>query len=100
MNTTTLKLVTIVAERILEDRLLREITRLGAKGYTVTDARGRGSRGVRASEWEGPDIRIETLVSADVAVRIMTHVADTYFEYYALIAYVQDAQVARGDKYV
>jgi len=100
MNTTTLKLVTIVAERILEDRLIREITRLGATGHTITDARGRGSRGVRASEWEGPDIRIETLVSADVAERIMSHVADTYFEYYALIAYVQDAQVARGDKYV
>lgn len=100
MDITTLKLVTIVAERILEDRLVREITHLGAKGYTITDARGRGSRGVRASEWEGPDIRIETLVSTDVAERIMTHVADTYFEYYALIAFVQDAEVARGDKYV
>lgn len=100
MDITTLKLVTIVAERILEDRLVREITHLGAKGYTITDARGRGSRGVRASEWAGPDIRIEMLVSPDVAERIMTHVADTYFEYYALIAFVQDAEVARGDKYV
>ncbi len=100
MNSTTLKLVTVVAERILEDRLIREITHLGAKGYTITDARGRGSRGVRASEWEGPDIRIEVLVSPDVAECIMEHVADTYFEYYALIAYVQDADVARGDKYV
>ncbi|PIQ62683.1 MAG: transcriptional regulator [Bacteroidetes bacterium CG12_big_fil_rev_8_21_14_0_65_60_17] len=100
MQITSLKLVTIIAERILEDRLIREVVGLGAKGYTITDARGQGSRGVRANEWEGPDIRMELLVSAEVADRIMAHVADTYFEYYALIAFVQDADVARGDKYV
>lgn len=96
----TLKLVTIVAERILEDRLLRKIVELGAKGYTLTQAAGKGSRGVRASEWEGPDTKIETLVSEDVAQKIVDHVADTFFEHYAVIVYVQDAAVIRGDKYV
>ena len=96
----TLKLVTIVAERILEDRLLRKILELGAKGYTLTQAAGKGSRGVRASEWEGPDTKIETLVSQDVAQKIVDYVADTYFEHYAVIVYVQDAAVIRGDKYV
>ncbi|MEM1268530.1 MAG: transcriptional regulator [Bacteroidota bacterium] len=100
MPTTTLKLVTIVTERILEDRLLRTITKLGAKGYTLTQATGKGSRGVRASEWEGPDTRIETLVSAEVARRILEHVAEHFFEHYAVIVYAQDAEVVRGDKYV
>lgn len=99
-NIVTLKLVTIVAERILEDRLLRKILDLGAKGYTLTQAAGKGSRGVRASEWEGPDTKIETLVSEEVAERIVDYVADTYFEHYAVIVYVQDAAVIRGDKYV
>ncbi len=99
-NIVTLKLVTIVAERILEDRLLRKILELGAKGYTLTQAAGKGSRGVRASEWEGPDTKIETLVSEEVAEKIVDHVADTYFEHYAVIVYVQDAAVIRGDKYV
>lgn len=99
-NIVTLKLVTIVAERILEDRLLRKILELGAKGYTLTQAAGKGSRGVRASEWEGPDTKIETLVSKEVAERIVDYVADTYFEHYAVIVYVQDAAVIRGDKYV
>ncbi|NBC27813.1 MAG: transcriptional regulator [Bacteroidetes bacterium] len=100
MKTTTLKLVTIVTERILEDRLLRTITDLGAKGYTLTQATGKGSRGVRASEWEGPDTRIEILVSKTVADKIVEHIASDFFEHYAVIVYVQDAEVVRGDKYI
>ena len=96
----TLKLVTIVTERILEDRLLRKLMELGAKGYTLTQAAGKGSRGVRASEWEGPDTKIETLVSTEVAQKIVDHVADAFFEHYAVIVYVQDAAVVRGEKYV
>ena len=54
---------------------------------------------MRASEWEGPDTRIETLVSPKVADAIVTHVADSYFEHYAVIVYVQDAEVVRRGKY-
>lgn len=100
MATVTLKLVTIVTERILEDRLLRTITNLGAKGYTLSQVTGKGSRGVRASEWAGPDTRIETLVSPAVAQAIVDHVAREYFEHYAVIVYVQDAEVVRGEKYI
>jgi nitrogen regulatory protein PII len=100
MHTTTLKLVTIVAEHILEDRLLRMITERGATGYTLTQATGKGSRGVRASEWEGPDTRIEVLVSHKVANAIVEHIATHFFEHYAVIVYVQDAEVVRGDKYI
>ena len=100
MHTITLKLVTIVTERILEDRLLHTIVDLGAKGYTLTQATGKGSRGVRASEWAGPDTRIEALVSEPVAEAIVAHIADQFFEHYAVIVYVQDAEVVRGDKYI
>lgn len=100
MPTTPLKLVVIVTERILEDRLLRALDDLGATGYTLTDATGKGTRGVRASEWEGPDVRIETLVSPSVADAIVAHVSETFFEHYAVIVYVLDAAVVRGEKYV
>lgn len=100
MHTTTLKLVTIVTERILQDRLLQAVDSLGASGYTLTQATGRGSRGVRASEWEGPDTRIETLVSPAVADAIVEHIATHYFEHYAVIVFVQDAEVVRGEKYL
>ena len=98
--TTSLKIVTIVTERILEDRLIRMLDKLGAKGYTLMQVTGKGSRGVRASEWAGPDTRIETLVSSDVADAIMTNIAENYFEHYAVIVYAQDAQVVRGEKYI
>ena len=99
METTTLKLVTIIAEAVLEDRLLRELRSLGARGYTIGEVRGEGTRGIHASEWEGPSLRIETLVSPEVAASILAHLADRYFTDYAVVAYAVDAQVVRGDKY-
>jgi nitrogen regulatory protein P-II 2 len=100
MNTVSLKLITIIAEAILEPHLLREIRELGAKGYTITKVHGEGSRGVRASDWEGGNVKIEALVGPAVAERILDHVADTYFEHYAVVAYLGEASVVRGDKYV
>ena len=100
MRTTALKLVTIVAEAVLEDRLAREIKGLGARGYTITEARGSGSRGIRASEWEGKNVRIETLVSPEVADRLLEHLAAHYFEHFAVVAFVENVEVVRGEKYV
>lgn len=100
MDTVTLKLITIVAERILKDRVVDDVLSAGARGYTITDAYGKGSRGVRASEWEGPDVKIEAVVSQEVADRIMEHVAATYFKHYAVIAYTETIEVVRGDKYI
>lgn len=99
MALVTLKLVTIIAEGFLEEKLIREVKKLGAKGYTITPARGEGSRGVRASEWEGGNIRLECIVSSAVAEKIVNHMAEVYFTNYAVIAYLQDVEVVRGDKY-
>lgn len=100
METVRLKLITVVAEAFLEERLLREFRELGAKGWTIAEVRGEGTRGVHASEWEGKNLRVEMLVGADVADRILAHVAAKYFEHYAVIAYVQDVEVVRGAKYL
>ncbi len=99
MQTVPLKRVTIIAEAVLEERLIREIKALGAKGYTLTAARGEGSRGVRASEWAGQNVKLETLVSAEVADRLLTHLAERYFAHYAVVAYVENVAVVRGEKY-
>lgn len=100
METTRLKLVTIIAEAILEDKLVRELKKLGARGYTIGEARGAGTRGLKAIDWEGQNIRIETLVGPDVAERIMAHVAQRYFADYAVIVYSVDAEVLRSAKYL
>jgi nitrogen regulatory protein P-II 2 len=99
MQTVALKLVTIIAEAVLEERLIREMKQLGAKGYTIGEVIGQGSRGIRASDWEGKNIKLEVLVSHEVADAILQHIADTYFAHYAVIIYVQDVQVIRSEKY-
>jgi len=99
MQPITLKLVTIIAEAVLESHLIREIQELGARGHTVTAVHGEGSRAVRTGVGEG-NVKIETVVGHETAERILRHVADSYFEHYAVVAYVSDVQVVRGDKYV
>jgi hypothetical protein len=47
MDLTARKLLTIVTKAAPEDTLVRDIETLGARGYTITDARGKGSRGQR-----------------------------------------------------
>lgn len=95
-----LTLVTIVAEPVLEEQLTALLRRLGARGFTVTDSRGEGSRGMRASEVPGQGVRIESVVSRAVADRILEEVARQYFANYAVIAFVSEVEVVRGEKYV
>ena len=45
------KLVTIITEAVLEGELCDFLADLGASGYTVTNAWGSGSRGVRSAGW-------------------------------------------------
>jgi len=91
-------LVTIVAERILRDRLVEEIRACGSKGFTLTDVAGEGTRGVHAHEWEGPSVKIDTLVPEPVAQRIVDAVAK-YFQHHAVILYTTDARVVRPTKF-
>lgn len=100
MKTAPVKLITVIAEAILEDQILREFKDLGARGYTLSEVRGEGSRGIRASEWEGKNLKIEMLVSPEVANQIIEHVAERYFPHYAVVTYLQDVQVVRGDKFI
>ncbi len=100
VQTVVLKRVTIVAEAVLEQRLIALIRDCGAKGWTLLDCRGEGSRGVRASEWEGANVKLETLVASAVADTILARLVRDYFEHFAVVAYVQDVRVVRGDKYI
>jgi nitrogen regulatory protein P-II 2 len=100
MHTTSLKLITIVAEPVLEARLVQELHALGATGHTITEGRGSGSSHRHATDYPGENIRIESIVAPDVADRIVTHMASHYFSTYSLICFVSDVAVVRGDKYL
>lgn len=91
--------VTIVAESIVESRLIEAIRGAGARGWTLTPARGKGPRDRRVSDIEGGNVRIETLVSEDVAERIWDVLASDFFPNYAIAAWTYQVQVARMDRY-
>ena len=98
MQTVTLRLVTIVTERSLRDRIIDAIHDLGASGHTLSDIHGEGSRGIRVARG-GPSVKIETIVTEAVAERIATHVEARYFAHYSVILYLQNVEVLRGSKY-
>ena len=94
------KLLTIVTEASLEHELVREIERLGAHGYTVTDARGRGSRGIRNAGWNlSANIRIEVVCAADTAHAIAAALKERYYDNYAMILFIGDVEVLRPEKF-
>jgi nitrogen regulatory protein P-II 2 len=100
MHTTTLTKVTIIAEEVLEGRLTELVKHEGATGFTVTPCRGEGSRGLRIGSMPGGNVRIEVLVPASVSESIVARLAEDYFTNYAVIAWLTEVSVLRGEKYV
>lgn len=95
----TMILVTIITERLLRDRILEGVHAAGARGHTLTDVTGEGSRRIAAHEWEGPSVKIETIVPQAVAERIRDFVADHFFEHHAVILYTQRVEVIRKERF-
>ena len=94
------KLLTIISEAAIEGLLVRDIERLGAHGYTITDARGSGSRGVRNAGWEaGSNIRIEVVCDTQTAQAIAAHLKTQYYDNYAMIVFMSDVEVLRPEKF-
>jgi hypothetical protein len=81
-------LLTILSEAVLEDTLVDEIMTLGAKGYTISEARGRGTHGVRTGKWTaGGNIRIEVIGDAALCARIVERLQAGYERDYGLLMF-------------
>ena len=94
-----MKLVTVIAESVVEHRLTDELLALGATGFSVVEGHGEGSRHLRASDIPGSNVRIETVVPAAVAERILERLSEHWFADFSIIAYVADVAVVRTRKY-
>jgi nitrogen regulatory protein P-II 2 len=100
MNATSpVRLVTIVAEAVLEASILALLRELGVSGHTSSEARGEGSRGRRTGELPGDNVRIETLVLPETAATLMDEVSRRWFEDFAIVAWVTEVEVVRGGKF-
>ena len=94
------KLVTIVCEADMESTLLPELARVGARGYTITEARGQGVRGVRDGAWRASsNIRIEVLCDAQVADDLADMLQARYYADFGMVVFVVDAAVLRPAKF-
>jgi nitrogen regulatory protein PII len=100
MQQYTRRMVTIVTEAALERSLVGELETLGVRGFTITDARGKGSRGTRQSDWaqEG-NIRVEVICDPALADRIAGRMQEKFYDHYAMILFMQDVGVLRSDKF-
>jgi hypothetical protein len=88
MTAQPMTLLVIISEAVLEDILIDEMTELGAKGYTITEARGRGTHGTRAGRWtQGGNIRIEVVGNAQLCSRIVKRLQTAYEKDYGLLMY-------------
>ena len=100
MSTIRRKLVTIITEAALENELLGQLESLGVSGYTITNARGKGSRGIRDAGWtSSSNIRIEVICSKELAAEITRHLHENYYKHYAMVVYENDVSVLREGKF-
>lgn len=99
MNTAERQLITIVAEAVVEQKLIDDIKKCGAKGYSASHVRGEGVTGKNTLDLNGPSIRLESVVTEKVAHAILEMLAQKYFDRYAVIAWITPAIVARPDRF-
>lgn len=99
MQGSTITCLVIVAESIVEQRLLADLTECGARGWTLTPAQGHGPRNRRVSEIEGGNIRVEVLGDDDIVGRIWEMLEAKYFPNYAVAAWSYPVSVARPARY-
>ncbi|MDH5534924.1 MAG: transcriptional regulator [Betaproteobacteria bacterium] len=94
------KLVTVICEADLEKMLVGEMLKAGARGHTVTEARGGGRRGVRDALWGATsNVRIEVLCTEAVAAKILDTIESRYFHDYGIVMFMSDVEVRRADKF-
>jgi nitrogen regulatory protein P-II 2 len=99
MKTVPMKRVTTIGDETVRYRIVKEIHEMGVTGYTDFVVHGRGARGVRPSPGEPANATIEVITTPELAQRILEHVAQHYFENYAMIAFLDNVEVLRGEKF-
>lgn len=66
-------LVTIICEAVLQDRLIKLLTKLGVSGYSIIPSRGAGSHGRRMGDIAGynTNIEVKTVVTLEISDQLL-----------------------------
>ena len=90
-------LVTIIGEAVLQDRLMRMLTKLGVSGYTISPTQGAGSHGKRMGDIAGynTNIEVKTVVSSELSGQLLEDLKPLQ-ETYAIMGVVQQMNEIRS----
>jgi Protein of unknown function (DUF3240) len=83
-------LVTIIAEAVLQDRLIQLLTKLGVSGYTIIPAKGSDRHGRRMGDIAGYNTNLEmkTIVTSEISDLLLEDLKSLQASH-ALIAFRQ-----------
>ena len=94
------KLLTIITESEIEEHLLEDIDKLGAKGYTITPVTGKGEKGLRNAIWSAnSNIKVEVICCSKTCAEIIEFLKEHYLKNYAMILFVSEVEVFRPKKF-
>jgi nitrogen regulatory protein P-II 2 len=93
-------LVNIIAPESLKLSIIEDINANGAKSYTAYLVEGKGSYYEHITDWEGKNIKIETLVHENIANKIMEEIKNKYFNKFGVIVYSHPVNVIRQEKFM
>ena len=86
-------LLTIIAETVLKDPIVKLLKNYEVSGYTINQVQGEGSHGRRLGDIAGynTNIEIKTLVSLEVSDAILESIKD-YQGNHAILAFRQNVE--------
>lgn len=100
MISSTKKLLTIITESDLERIMVKEIERQGETGFTIINARGKGSREQRNAAWdERSNIRMEVVCGDATPKAIADHLQTRYYLRYGMILFMSDVAVLPPERF-
>jgi len=95
-----MKLINIIANATLEERLINIAEVHGTSGYTVLEARGAGSAGLQTGVLEGDSNILFMLIVAESQLdEVMVDIEKLMKRGHHLACFVSDTQVMRREKF-
>lgn len=96
MNLHPMKLVTIICEAVLEERVVALLREAGAHGHTAFNVRGSGYQGGRGADIvETGNVPIEVIVKPEVSDSLLARMHAKWFASDARVAYESVLRVLR-----
>ena len=95
-----MKLINIVANATLEERLIGIAEKHATSGYTIIDARGAGSAGLQTGVLEGESNILFMLIVTETKLNeVLDDVEKLMKRGHHLALFISDTQVMRREKY-